>query len=94
MALEVGIVGLPSSGKTTLFRALTRAAAERYVPSLVLAGGRARTTAEIPLLADRPAPGGRATAYVCRNYNCDAPVTDAAALGTRLDEASTAAIGP
>ena len=25
MALEVGIVGLPSSGKTTLFRALTRA---------------------------------------------------------------------
>ena len=26
MALEVGIVGLPSSGKTTLFRALTRAA--------------------------------------------------------------------
>ena len=27
MALEVGIVGLPSSGKTTLFRALTRAEA-------------------------------------------------------------------
>src|SRR5262245_62886805 len=28
MALEVGIVGLPNSGKTTLFNALTRAAAE------------------------------------------------------------------
>src|SRR5437763_5471784 len=27
MALEIGIVGLPSSGKTTLFRALTRAEA-------------------------------------------------------------------
>ena len=28
MALEVGIVGLPNSGKTTLFNALTRAGAE------------------------------------------------------------------
>src|SRR4029078_5824999 len=28
MALEVGIVGLPKSGKTTLFNALTRAGAE------------------------------------------------------------------
>src|SRR5215207_26357 len=28
MALEVGIVGLPNSGKTTLFNALTRAGAQ------------------------------------------------------------------
>ena len=28
MALEVGIVGLPNSGKTTLFNALTKAGAE------------------------------------------------------------------
>ncbi len=28
MALEVGIVGLPKSGKTTLFNALTKAGAE------------------------------------------------------------------
>ena len=33
MALEVGIVGLPNSGKTTLFNALTRAgAAEQAGP--------------------------------------------------------------
>jgi len=90
-AVELAIVGDPAAED---FRALTRAAAERYVPSLVLAGGHARTTADIPLLADRPAAGGRATAYVCRNYACDAPVTDAAALGTQLDRAVTEAVSP
>ena len=30
-----------------------------------------------PLLADRPAgPGGRALAYVCRGFVCDAPIAD------------------
>jgi hypothetical protein len=84
-AIELAIVGDPAAED---FRALTRAAAERYVPSLVLAGGAPRRSAEIALLADRPAPGGRATAYVCRNYTCDAPVTDASALATRLEEAA------
>jgi hypothetical protein len=85
-AVELAIVGDPAADD---FRALTRAVAERYVPSLVMAGGAARKTAEIPLLADRSAPGGRATAYVCRNYVCDAPVSDAAILANRLEEATT-----
>ena len=86
-AVELAIVGDPASED---FRALARAAAERYVPSLVLAGGAARSAPGIPLLADRPTAGGRATAYVCRNYACDAPVTDADLLGTQLDAATTA----
>ncbi|PYP65742.1 MAG: thioredoxin domain-containing protein [Gemmatimonadetes bacterium] len=86
-AVELAIVGDPASED---FRALTRAAAERYVPSPVLAGGAARSAPGIPLLADRPTAGGRATAYVCRNYACDAPVTDADLLGTQLDAATTA----
>jgi hypothetical protein len=83
-AVELAIVGDPAAED---FRALTRAAGERYIPSLVLAGGAARNSAEIPLLADRPTPEGRATAYVCRNYTCDAPVTDAATLASQLDDA-------
>jgi hypothetical protein len=86
-AIELAIVGDPASDD---FRALTRAAAERYVPSLVLAGGPARNAASVALLADRPTIGGRATAYVCRNYACDAPVTDATALATQLDAAAIA----
>ena len=86
-AIELAIVGDPQSDD---FRALTRAAAERYVPSLVLAGGPARAPADVALLADRPAEGGRATAYVCRNFACDAPVTDAAALAAQLEAAASA----
>jgi uncharacterized protein YyaL (SSP411 family) len=29
----------------------------------------------VPLLASRPAVDGRATAYVCRGFVCDRPVT-------------------
>jgi uncharacterized protein YyaL (SSP411 family) len=38
----------------------------------------------VPLLQDRPARDGAPTAYVCRNFVCDAPVTDAAALDALL----------
>jgi uncharacterized protein YyaL (SSP411 family) len=49
------------------------------------AGGAGAAGAEaVPLLADRPLVDGRATAYVCRGFACDLPVTDAAALATQL----------
>ena len=86
-AIELAIVGDPHSED---FRALARAAAERYVPALVMAGGPARHPADVALLADRTTANGRAAAYVCRNYACDAPVTDAAELGAQLDAAIVA----
>ena len=40
-----------------------------------------------PLLADRPLVDGRPTAYVCRHFACQRPVTAASDLATQLDEA-------
>ncbi len=60
----------------------------RYLPNRVVAGrvaDGAAAAAGIPLLADRTAVGGKATAYVCRNYACELPVTDRAALARQLD---------
>ncbi|MGW0577620.1 thioredoxin domain-containing protein, partial [Streptomyces sp. NPDC002920] len=39
---------------------------------------------EFPLLADRPLSHGEPTAYVCRNFTCDAPTTDPERLRTAL----------
>jgi uncharacterized protein YyaL (SSP411 family) len=36
------------------------------------------------LLADRPAVDGHATAYVCRNFACQLPTTDAVVLEKQL----------
>ena len=52
-------------------------------PGLVVAAGIAGAD-EVPLLRDRPALDGRPTAYVCRGFVCDAPVTDRAVLAARI----------
>jgi uncharacterized protein len=84
-ALEVAIVGDPASDE---FRDLARTVSRRYFPALALAGGMEKGSDDIALLAGRTARGGRATAYVCRHYTCDEPVSDAAALELQLDRIS------
>jgi uncharacterized protein YyaL (SSP411 family) len=51
------------------------AAAYRHAPpgTVIVAGEPDR--AGVPLLADRPLIGGRASAYVCRGFVCDRPVS-------------------
>ena len=46
--------------------------------------GSSSDAAGVPLLADRPLVGGRPTAYVCRHFTCEAPVTDPQALASAL----------
>ncbi|MGH7637320.1 MAG: thioredoxin domain-containing protein, partial [Gemmatimonadaceae bacterium] len=85
-AVEVALAGSPGSDD---LKELVRAANASFVPSLVLAGG-SPDGAGVALLADRPMRDGRATAYVCRGFVCDSPVTDAGALWDQLSRASRA----
>ena len=88
-ATEVAIVGARGDAG---FDALVRETATRYLPSLVLAAGNPeseRSGDPLPLLENRAMIGGRATAYVCRGYVCDAPVNDPSALGEQLERAAT-----
>src|SRR5207247_261539 len=60
----------------------------RYLPNRVVAGlvaGDPKGAEGIPLLQNREAVGGKATAYVCRNYACELPVTDRESLARQLD---------
>jgi len=81
-AVEVAIVG---DVGTADFRAMERAVAEQYVPSLVLAGGAPRADDSIALLTARDARDGHATAYVCRGYTCDEPAMSAQQLRSQLE---------
>jgi uncharacterized protein YyaL (SSP411 family) len=81
---EVAVIGDPDDAGT---RALHRKALRSTAPGLVLA-----VSAEVgekdeehpELLRHRPARDGKATAYVCRGFVCEAPTTDAEELGRQL----------
>jgi uncharacterized protein YyaL (SSP411 family) len=73
---EVALIGQLLAGDML---EMVRAVWGPYVPNKVVAAGEPgdKVAAEIvPLLADRPQVDGKATAYVCRNYVCEAPTTD------------------
>ena len=76
---EIAIAGEPNAPDTGV---LVDAVWQRFDPLRVLAWG---ATDGVPLLEDRPLRGGVATAYVCHNFVCEAPVTDVAALAKVLD---------
>ncbi|HET7551559.1 MAG TPA: thioredoxin domain-containing protein [Gemmatimonadaceae bacterium] len=82
-ALQVAIVGDQHSAG---FAELAREVGDHYLPSLVLAGGPVDSSAGIALLADRPTLDGHPTAYVCRNYTCQLPVTEPRGLREQLEE--------
>lgn len=64
---------------------LHRTALLGTAPGAVVAVGEVGS-GELPLLADRPLVDGRPAAYVCRNFTCDAPVTDAQELAVKLQD--------
>jgi uncharacterized protein YyaL (SSP411 family) len=56
----------------------------RFLPNRVVAGAVGGDGADLPLLEGRGPIDGKPTAFVCRNYACDLPVTDAPALARQL----------
>ena len=76
----VAVVTDPAEGDE-----LRRSAAISYVPDLVIATVAAEDPhAEWPLFAGKAARDGRATAYACRGYACDAPTDDPARLAEQV----------
>ncbi|GAA1883899.1 thioredoxin domain-containing protein [Streptantibioticus ferralitis] len=77
---EVAVVG-PAQDPAT--RELHRTALRGTAPGAVIACGEPGSE-EFPLLRDRPLVDGRPAAYVCRQFVCEAPTTDASALAERV----------
>jgi hypothetical protein len=88
-AIEVALIGERSHQG---FALLERTVGEVYVPSLVLAGGNFGERSTIKLLDDRPLVDDKPTAYVCRSYTCDRPVTKSELLANQLENAARAGI--
>jgi len=81
-AREIALVGRDSEGSREMLAAVRRV----FVPNKVVAfseegdAGAGERSEIVPLLAGKVAKGGKATAYVCENFQCKAPVTDAEML--------------
>jgi len=59
-------------------------ARHRYRPFQVIALGEGRADASVPLLRHRSQIDDKGTAYVCRHFSCQAPVTDPQELASQL----------
>src|SRR6185503_3040605 len=81
-AAELAIVGDPASAAVHDLRAT---AFTRFVPGLVVAGAMPNASLGVALLEDRPMIDGRATAYLCRGYTCEQPITAPQELARQLD---------
>ena len=86
---EIAIVGRRDAADTQRFLELIHG---RFIPNKIIAlaapdgPGAGATGKQIPLLSGKTMLSGKATVYVCENYACKQPVTDAAALKRILDE--------
>ena len=80
-ALEIVLVGDPDGDA----RALLDVVRHRMIPNKILVVADEGDRPPLPLLEGRGRVGGRAAAYVCRNFTCEAPVVEPAALAGQLD---------
>ena len=82
--VEVAVIGDQADAATA---ELANQVRRRYLPTAVSVTAAPGTGADLtPLLADRPLVDGRPTAYVCRHFACQRPVTEPSDLATQLEE--------
>jgi len=80
---QIAIIGAQTDNNT---RELLETVQRPYRPYQVVACSEAYGDGNlIPLLSGRSSQDGKATAYVCRDFKCHLPVTEAAALRRQLD---------
>ena len=75
-AKEIVLVG----ENTEAFKEVIRS---RYLPNRVMVGSPPGI--DSPMLTGKTALNGKPTAYVCKNYTCQAPTTNPSALASQLD---------
>jgi len=78
----VGVLTDPALGT------LARLASRRYQPNLLVAQATPGEAPPVPWLRDRPPLDGRATAYYCEAFVCQAPTADPATLERQLNGAT------
>jgi uncharacterized protein YyaL (SSP411 family) len=82
---QLVIVGDPAAPDTTELNAVVR---RRYLPTTIvvplLPAMRERVAQLLPWTASMKESGGRATAYLCHDFACEAPTTDAGELARML----------
>ena len=76
---EIAII---HAGDISLAQPLIRSVQASYRPYDVIAVGTTEST--VPLLRDRPMIEGNSTAFVCRNFACQLPVTTSSELEKQL----------
>jgi uncharacterized protein YyaL (SSP411 family) len=80
--IEIAVVGDPAKRD---FVTMWHAALMATSPGVVVAAGSWASDSDgVPLLRDRSALDGRATAYVCRGFVCERPTADPADLALRV----------
>jgi uncharacterized protein YyaL (SSP411 family) len=83
---QLVIVGDPGSSDTKALQAVAR---HHYLPTTIVVpvapASLDQVAALLPWIAGLKTAGGRATAYLCRDFVCESPTTDAGELGRLLN---------
>jgi len=80
---QIAVIGPPSTAR---FKELSQIAHSRYLPRIVLAGGKLEEKNSPTLIEGRPMLGDLPTAYLCQQFTCKRPTTSPEELKTLIDE--------